>query len=125
MFRVITERGKPLDKRTVSISLEGFKDGKPVGHGQIAETDHNGEARFTLPSSSPEYFFFYVELGSPYWDCACSGIPRTEKVAQTGIVQSAASKYVHKVFEPKPGEVLIVVRQFTLIDRLLFPLMKD
>ncbi len=103
IFRVITDQGKPLEKRKVSISLEGFKDGKPVGHGQIAETDQNGEARFTLPSLSLEHFFFYVELGSPYWYCSCNGIPRTEKVAQTGIVQSAASKYSHKSFEPKPG----------------------
>lgn len=124
-FRVITDQGEPLEKRKVSISLEGFKNGKPVGHGQIAETDQNGEARFTLPSPPPEHFFFYVELGSPYWYCSCKGIPRTEKVAQTGIVQSAANKYSHKSFEPKPGEVLIVARKFSLIDRLLYPLMKD
>ena len=109
----------------MSISLEGFKNGKPVGHGQIAETDQNGEAKFTLPSPSPEHFFFYAELGSSYWYCSCNGIPRTEKVAQTGIVQSAASKYSHKSLEPKPGEVLIVVRKFSFIDRLLYPLMKD
>ncbi len=125
MFRVVTDQDKPLETRKVSISLEGFKNGKPVGYGQIAETDQNGEARFTLPSPSPEHFFFYVELGSPYWYCSCNGIPRTEKVAQTGIVQSAASKYSHKSFEPKPGEVLIVVRKFSFIDRLLYPLMKD
>jgi len=125
ILRVITDQGKPLEKRKVSISLEGFKDGKPVGHGQIAETDQNGEARFTLPSPSPEHFFFYVELGSPHWYCSCNGIPRTEKVAQTGIVQSAASKYSHKSFEPKPGEVLIIARKFSFIDRLLYPLMKE
>jgi len=124
-FRVITDRGQPLEKRKVSISLEGFKNGEPVGNGQIAETDQNGEARFTLPSPSPEHFFFYVDLGSPYWYCSCNGIPRTEKVTQTGIVQSAAIKYSHKSLEPKPSEVLIVAREFSFIDRLLYPLMKD
>lgn len=124
-FRVITDEGTPLEKKKVSISLEGFKNGEPVGHGQTAETDKNGEARFTFPPPSPEHFFFYVNLGSPYWYCSCNGIPRTEKVAQTGIVQSAASKYSHKSFEPKSGEVLIVVRKFSFIDRLLYPLMKD
>src|SRR5690349_20153761 len=108
-FRVITDRRRPLEKKKVSISVEGFKNGEPVGHAQIAETDQNGEARFTLPSPSPEHFFFYVDLGSPYWYCACNGIPRTEKVAQMGIVQSAASKDSRKSFEPRSGEVLIVL----------------
>lgn len=124
VFHVITDRSKPLEKRKASISLEGFKNGEPVGHGQIAETDQNGEARFTLPSPSPGHFFFYVDLGSPYWYCSCNGIPRTQEVAQTGIVQSAAGKYSHESFEPKPGEVLIVARKFSFMDRFLYPLMK-
>ena len=125
IFRVITDQGKPLEKRKVSISLEGFKNGKPVGHGQIAETDQNGEARFTLPSLSPEHFFFYVELGSPYWYCSCNGIPKTQAVVQSGILQSAASKGSNSSFEPKAGQVLIVFRRFSYIERLLYPLMKD
>jgi len=125
IFRVITDRDNPLEKRRVLISLEGSKSGKPIGQGQVAETDQNGEARFTLPSPSPEHFFFYVDLGSPYWYCSCNGIPRTEKLARTGIVQSAASKDSRRSFEARPGEVLIVVRKFSFIDRLLYPLMKE
>ena len=124
-FRVITDGRKPLERRKVSISLEGFKNGGPVGHGQIQETDKSGEAKFTLPSPPPDHFFFEVEIGSPYWHCGCAGIPRTEEVTQKGIVRSAASKDSTSAFIAKPGEVLVVARQFSLIERLLYPLMKD
>jgi len=124
-FRVITDAGKPLEKRKVSFSIDGFKNGEPVGRGQIQETDKNGEATFTLPSPSPDFFFFYVNLGSPYWYCSCNGIPKTQRVVQSGILQSAASKESKSSFEPKPGQVLVVARKFSFIDRLLYPLMKD
>jgi hypothetical protein len=124
-FRVITDQGKPLEKRKVSISLEGFKNGEPIGHGQIQETDKSGEAKFTLPSPPPDHFFFEVEIGSPYWHCGCAGIPKTEEVTQKGIVRTAASKDSTSAFIAQPGEVLVVARQFSLIERLLYPLMKD
>jgi len=122
-IHVTTDRGKPLEKRKVSVSLEGFKNGQPVGNGQVAETDQYGEAKFTFPSPSPEHFFFYVDLGSPYWYCSCNGIPRTGEVVQTGIVLSAG--YSHNSFAPKPGELLIVAREYSFIKRLLYPFMKD
>lgn len=124
-FRVITDQGKPIKKRSVSISFDGLKNGKPIGRGQTQETDENGEARFTLPPSGRDFFFFYVDLGSPYWFCGCDGIPKIQDVVQRGIVQSAARKDPSKSFEPKPGEVLIVARKFSFIDRLLYPFMKD
>jgi hypothetical protein len=121
---VITDGGKPLAKRKVSISLQGYKNGEPIGGGQLGETDKNGQVEFALPSPSPEHFFFYVDLGSIYWYCACNGIPRTETVAKTGIVQSAARKDSSRSFDAKPGEVLIVARKFSFIERLLYPLVK-
>ncbi len=125
IFRVITDQGKPLGNRKVSIALGGSKKGEPLGRDQIAETDQNGEARFTLPSPPPEYFYYHVDIGSPYWYCGCAGLPKTEKVVQTGIVESAARKNSHKSFEAKPGEVLIVARKFTLMERLLYPIEKQ
>lgn len=124
-FRVITDKGKPLEERKVSFSLDGFKNGEPVGRGQVQETDKNGEAKFTIPPSPPNSFFFYVDLGSPHWHCSCSGIPKTEGVLQSGILQSAASKESKSSFETKPGEVLVIARKFSFIERLFYPLMKD
>ena len=112
-------------KRRVSLSLDGFQDGKPVGRGQSQETDEKGEARFTLPLATRDFFLFYVELGSEYWHCACNGLPKIQNVMQTGIVQSAAREDSQLSFKPTPGVVLIVARKFTWIERILYPLMKD
>ena len=125
IVRVLDANAKPLEKRRVSISLDGFKDGKPVGRGQSQETDGKGEAKFTLPVSTRDFFLFYVDLGSTYWYCSCNGTPKIQTVIQSGIVQSAASKDSQSLFVPKPGEILIVARKFSFIERLLYPLMKD
>jgi hypothetical protein len=124
-FRVITDAGKPLEKRKVSFSLDGYKNGEPVGRSQIQETDKNGEVTFTIPSPSRDFFFFDVNLGSRYWHCSCSGIPKIQRVVQSGIVQSAASKDSKASFKPKPGQVLVVARKASFMERLLYPLMKD
>ena len=123
-FRVITDEAKPLEKRKVSFSLDGFKNGEPVGRGQIQETDKNGKqnSRFLRRLLIS---FFDVNLGSPFWYCSCNGIPKTQAVVQSGILQSAASKGSNSSFEPKAGQVLIVFRRFSYIERLLYPLMKD
>ncbi len=123
--RVIDEKGKPLEKRRVAFSVDGLKNGQPVGRDQNQETDAKGEARFALASSPPDVFFFYVDLGSPYWHCGCVGIAKTKTVVEEGILQSAATKNSEGLFKTKPGEVLIVARKLSFMERLLYPLMKD
>lgn len=124
-FRVITDDGKPLEKKHVTMTFELFDNGKFTARNQTQETDRNGEARFTLPSSTRDFFFFNLDLGSPYWHCGCGGGAKIQTVVQTGIVQSAASKDSESAFTPKPDEILVVARKFTLIERLFYPLMKD
>jgi hypothetical protein len=124
-FRVITTGGKPLDKRNVSFSLDGIEKGQPVGRGQTLETDRNGEVKFDLPASNRDAFFFYVDLGSVYWHCACIGIAKTQDVLEKGTQQSVANEYSAKTFAPTPGVVLVIARKYSWWERLLSPLVKD
>jgi hypothetical protein len=90
-------------------------------------TDTMGRAAFELPKPAPAYFYVRAALSTPHWDCTCVERVSTEEVAEKGFVvltPYAARWKRNPRIQPKPGEVLLVLRPLPLWFRLFFPVLK-
>lgn len=125
-IRVVNAKdGKPLPKESVTVQFLGQAAAPPPLQ---LHTDQTGNARFEVPTPSPKVLSVRVVLTSEHWHCACLVMTETAKVVRDGVTQAPPSKD-----EPpsrsnliaKPGEIVIVARSFTLLEKLLYPLIKE
>jgi len=130
-IRVINCRtGKPLQKQEVSVALlYGSGEKAPASYRAVSklETDANGEARLGLPDPPPEHLSIVVHLSSGRWHCGCLELTETQKIIQNGIIAGVANngiKIRDKVVKATPGEVLFTARPLSLLEELLYPLVK-
>jgi hypothetical protein len=130
-IRVINSKTQvPLQKQSVSIALAYEKDEvRPASYDPNVklETDVNGEAQLRLPDPAPRHILVHLQLNSQYWHCGCLAAVSTTELVQRGHVESASHQPVGWVagVKSEPGELRFMVRPFTLLDRLFYPLMKD
>lgn len=130
-IRVINLNGSlPLPNQHVSVALNYEKEQKPPAKydpNLRLETGVNGEAVFRLPEPAPAHLFVNVRLTSEYWHCSCLAIGDTPDLVQKGLVQSAGHEPAGLATnaKPEPGVVLFLVRPFTFLERLLYPLIKE
>ncbi len=132
-IRVIDARdGHPLQKREASLRLLYGNDEKtPTKYEPtlLLETDLDGEAQFRLPEPAPQHLEAWVDITSEgHWWCICTLSVVTLDVVQKGVV---GPRWGHRSEKPPasvktvPGEILFLARPWTLLDRLLAPLLRE
>ena len=125
--------GRPLPKQSVSVSFpydEKYDKKIPAKYNATLnlETDASGEAHFTLPEPPPVHFSAQVRIDWSRWKCVCGIMGSTDDLLRAGIMRSVTttdSNNSSGPFKAIPGEVLFVVRPLSLLERLLYPLMKE
>ena len=100
---------------------------KPLAPDLSLVTDSMGRAEFDLPKGAPAHFYIRAVLSGPHWDCTCLVRVFTEEIVQKGRV--VLTPYAERgkpkpPIEPKPGEVLFLLRPTPLWVRLLWPLLQ-
>lgn len=125
-IRVLNAKdGKPLPEESVTVQFLGQAAAPPPLQ---LQTDQIGEARFDVPTPSPKVLSVRVVLTSERWHCACSVMTETAKVVRDGVTQAPPRKDEQSSKSnliAKPGEIVVVARPFTLLEKLLFPLLKE
>ena len=130
-IRVInSNNGQPIAKQSVSVNLPYDKGQKAPPKHDVnleLETDANGEARFHLPEPAPAHLWVRLRLAYEHWHCDCAALITTEDVIQKGIVQTWARKSKPSATNAKTenGVILFQARPFTLLERILYPLLKE
>ena len=126
-IRVInSNNGQPLPKQSVSVNLLYDKGEKPPAKYEanlLLETDADGKAQFRLPEPVPAHLGVQVRLTSEHWHCGCMALATTQDVIQKGMSDSESTTSI-KNARAEPGIILFLARPFTLLERLLYPLMK-
>ncbi len=126
-IRVVnSNNGPPLSKQSVSVNLLYDKGQKAPAKYETflsLETDAKGEAQFGLPEPAPAYIWVQVRLTSEYWHCGCMALATTQDVIQKGMSDSESTTSI-KNARAEPRIILFLARPFTLLERLLYPLMK-
>jgi hypothetical protein len=89
-------------------------------------TSDKGEVDFDLPKPAPAYFYVWARLSGPHWDCTCLVRVTTDEVAKKGfLTRSAYAERKHDAtIQPRPGEVLFVLRPTPWWVRVFWPLLK-
>jgi hypothetical protein len=130
-IRVInSDGGRPLQKQQVSVSLlydKGEKTPAKYDANLNLETDVNGEVHFVLPEPAPAHLAVRILIDWGHWDCggACGVLAASQDVIDRGIVESAADRKKPAASRKAiPGEILFVARPLSLLERLLYPLLK-
>ena len=123
---VNSNNGQPLPKQSVSINLLYERGEKPPAKYEgnlVLETDAKGEAQFGLPEPAPAHIWVQVRLTSEHWHCGCMALATTQDVIQKGMSDSESTTSI-KNARAEPRIILFLARPFTLLERLLYPLMK-
>ena len=121
----------PLANLHVSLSLLYAKGEKaPATHDGVldAKTDASGEAHFGLLEPAPVLISAFVELPSDLWRCGCSVPMRTQDVVDKGAVgprPPKSSGKPAKLVRAAPGEIVLLVRPPTMVERILAPLLRE
>ncbi len=129
-IRVINvNNGHPVPRQNVSVGPAYAKIEKAPAMYDAnlrLETDANGEAQIRLPEPSPAHLVAQVYLTSEHWHCGCLALVATQDLIQKGIVQVSGPESTVSAANAKaePGVILFLVRPFTFLERLLYPLMK-
>jgi hypothetical protein len=100
---------------------------KPLTPDLNLVTDSMGSVEFDLPKPAPAHFYIRAALSGPHWDCTCLVRISTEEVVQKGraVLGAVLERGKPKPpIEPKPGEVLFLLRPTPLWVRLLWPLLQ-
>lgn len=123
--------GRPLSGQDVSVTLL-YGNHKPVSQhsGNVLQlkTDVNGQARFELPQPTPLNLWVQVHLSSGPWRCGCLALVSVRKVVQKGFIQAKpvqVSRNLPSSVKVKPAEILFVAQRLSLLERLLYPLVKE
>ena len=89
-------------------------------------TDANGEVGFDLPKPAPDYFFVHAVLSGSHWDCYCGVRVSTEDLLRKGflLMSAYAKRKPNPKIQPRPGELLFVLRPTPWWERLFWPLLK-
>jgi hypothetical protein len=123
---VVDIRGRGLSKETVAVQFLYEAPGKASPPLNL-RTNSEGEALFSIPEAAPNSLGVEVKLTSAHWHCACLLIADMETVVHKGVVQAAPDKAKKLVALPSPeaGRIVFVVRPLTLVEKLLYPLVKE
>jgi hypothetical protein len=124
--------GRPLTKESVLISLLYSKgDAGPPDHVSTVinlQTDGVGEAHYALPEPAPRHLSVRVSLTSAYWRCSCGALVTTEEVIKSGVIGAQGTKEMKidkQLIKPRPGEIIFTPMPMTLLQRLLYPFLKE
>lgn len=123
---VNSSNGPPLSKQSVAVNLLYDKGQKAPAKYETflsLETDAKGEAQFGLPEPAPAHIWVQVRLTSEHWHCGCMALATTQDVIQKGMSDSESTTSI-KNARAEPRIILFLARPFTLLERLLYPLMK-
>lgn len=130
--RVIdVHNGRPLEKQHVSLSLlyeKGQRTPAAYEPNLTGETDENGKVQFQIDDPVPSRFSVMVRLTSEYLRCGCWVMGATQDLIQKGIVGPGPGPKSEKsdaALKAAPGEVLVLARQMSFFERLLYPLVKE
>lgn len=123
--------GRPLPNQQVSVQFfSGCRD-RNVASCFLADkpatvtppmrliTDSNGEARFTLPSPTPDHMDVRLSPPSKYWHCDCWVQRDTSTVLHDGTLSSFAKWKVRPGIVSRPGEITFAPTPFGIIERFL------
>jgi hypothetical protein len=66
-----------------------------------------------------------VQVSLKYYACACWVMADTKTIVQQGRLSIFRGQKVKFVITPRPGQITFLPRPFTLIQRLMNPLVKD
>jgi hypothetical protein len=122
--------GRPLQKQHASVSLlydKGERTPANYEPNLSGETDANGEMQIRIPELAPAHFSVMVNLTLEHWRCGCWVMGVTQDLIQKGIVgpqPSAKSGKSDAAIKAVPGEILILARPFSFLERLLYPFVK-
>jgi hypothetical protein len=127
--RIINDKnGHALPGQRVSVSLfygKGETAPEKYDSKLSLETDANGVAQFTFPQPPPAHLWVGAGLPSQYWFCSCNTEARaaTQEIIEKGSGGRIDSK--SKVPDAKPGEIVFDARPYNLLERILYPLLKE
>jgi hypothetical protein len=123
--------GRPLlRKQHASVSLLYDKEERTPANYEPSlsgETDAHGEMQIRIPKPAPAHFSVMVNLTSEHWRCGCWVVGVTQDLIQKGIVgpqPSAKSEKSDAAIKAVPGEILILARPLSFLERLFYPFMK-
>jgi hypothetical protein len=117
---VNVKSGQPLPNQGVVVQFMGTKaSSSPL---QLT-TDAKGDAHFDLPDFQTEHVDVRVVLKTGHWDCGC-WVTTDTKTLQQGIVAYAPMKN-HDMSVAKANEIIVEARPLRVIERLLWPIMKQ
>jgi hypothetical protein len=128
--RIINDKnGHALPGQRISVSLfygKGETAPEKYESKLSLETDANGVAQFALPQPAPAHLWVGAGLPSQYWFCSCNtrALEGTQELIEKGIVGRLDSKS-SKVPDAKPGQIVFVARPYNLLERILYPLLKE
>jgi hypothetical protein len=130
-IRVVNaENGRPLQKQQISVSLLYDKQKKSSTKNDNLlqlETGTNGDVEFTLPQPAPTHLSVRATLTSEHWRCGCWALASTEDLIENGATGDPGREVTVSgiLVRPRLGEILFVARPLTLLERLLYPLLKQ
>ncbi len=124
------KNGRPMPREQVSVTLLYEKGEKlPAKYVtlQTVETDGNGIAEFSLPDPAPAHLSVGAHLTSEYWRCGCAApaLAATPEVIQKGAIEGRELWSMATPIDARAGEVIFIARPLTLLERLLYPLLKE
>jgi hypothetical protein len=124
--RVINEKnGHPLSKQPVVVQFL-YEKGTKVSENNEAvlhlETDSSGEAKFSIPQVIPETLWVRANLTTEHWDCDCMLLTGTKEIIHKGWNGRRNHPGPHNAI---PGHIVFTAHPFTLLERLLYPLVKE
>jgi hypothetical protein len=133
--RVIHFDETPFGNKQVYVSAQAasWKEarlkltGKPIRADFSLLTDSKGETAFDLPNPLPAYIYVRPVFSKRVWDCTCLIRVATDELLQKGLIFfsfPAERKKASPSIQPRPGEVLFVMKQTPLWWQLLYPIEK-
>ena len=126
--RVINDNDKrPVPKQAVMVQFF-YENPKGISAPTYLTTDDTGETRFTILEPRPKQVSVGVTLTSERWRCACWLKVEPTRMLQKGALMKPPGNLARPSRTPsdaKPGEIVFVARPYTLLEKLLDPLMRE
>ena len=113
--------GHPLSGASVSVQF--FYDNPAKMTTPLSlETSSEGSVEFTLPSPLPDHVSVQVSL--KYYACDCWVMADTKSILQQGKLAIFRGQRLKSGITSQPGQITFLPLPFTLIQRLLYPLVR-
>ena len=115
------KNGHPLSGASVSVQF--FYDNPARATTPLSlKTSSEGSVEISLPSPLPDHISVQVSL--KYYACDCWVMADTKSIVEQGKLAIFRGQRVKSGIAPQPGQITFLPLPFTLIQRLLYPLVK-